>query len=118
MDSSEQVSPKSWGSDWTMFHGNAQHTGSAKDKLDAGLTWIGHTEPLVRSLLLRLRSQMEWYTLEHGMRRAVAIMPFMQWTKKTGEKLWQVNAEAQVQSSPAVADGIVYASSIRGTVYA
>ena len=35
-----------------------------------------------------------------------------------GEKIWEVKADAQVQASPAVADGMVYASSIRGTLYA
>ena len=60
------------GADWSMFHGNAQHTGAAKDTLDAGLslnwTSIGHRE---RFLPLPLRLQTELSILVHVMKMAM-----------------------------------------------
>jgi outer membrane protein assembly factor BamB/predicted MPP superfamily phosphohydrolase len=117
VDSSERIAPKS-GSDWTMFHGNAQHTGMARDTLEAGLRldWTYQTQgtiltssPAIANGLIYIGTRDE-NSSEHHAIHAVNL--------ETGEKVWQVKADAQVQASPAVVDGIVYASSIRGTLYA
>ncbi|MFC0272380.1 PQQ-binding-like beta-propeller repeat protein [Metabacillus herbersteinensis] len=117
VDNDKKITPKS-GTDWTMFHGDAQHTGYAKDTLEAGLNlgWTYRTpgtiltsSPAIVDGIVYIGTRDE-DSNEHHAIHAV--------NQKTGKKLWQVKADAQVQSSPAVADGIVYASSIRGTLYA
>ncbi|MBM7693739.1 outer membrane protein assembly factor BamB [Peribacillus deserti] len=117
VDSEERVAPKK-GTDWPMFHGDAQHTGAAKDKLDAGLRlgWTYHTpgtiltsSPAIANGTVYIGTRDESGSEHHAI-HAVDL--------ETGSKRWEVKADAQVQASPAVADGIVYASSIRGTLYA
>lgn len=117
VDSSERIAPKS-GSDWTMFHGNAQHTGVSSDTLDAGLRldWTYRTpgtiltsSPAIANGIVYIGTRDENSSEQHAIHAV---------NQETGEKVWQVKADAQVQASPAVADGIVYASSIRGTIYA
>ncbi|WP_152966722.1 PQQ-binding-like beta-propeller repeat protein [Sporosarcina globispora] len=117
VDDDKKISPKS-GSDWTMFHGNAQHTGYAKDTLEAGLRlgWTYRTpgtiltsSPAIVDGIVYIGTRDEDGNKHHAIHAV---------NQKTGKRLWKVDADAQVQSSPAVSDGIVYASSIRGTLYA
>ncbi|MGM0875162.1 MAG: PQQ-binding-like beta-propeller repeat protein [Bacillota bacterium] len=117
VDSTERISPKS-GTDWTMFHGDAQHTGATKDTLEAGLRldWTYRTpgtiltsSPAIANGVVYVGTRDEEGSNDHAIHAV---------DQETGNKVWQVKADAQVQSSPAVADGIVYASSIRGTIYA
>lgn len=117
VDGDKKITPKS-GTDWTMFHGNAQHTGYAKDTLEAGLRlgWTYRTpgtiltsSPAIVDGIVYIGTRDEDNNDHHAI-HAVNL--------KTGKKLWQMKADAQVQSSPAVAEGIVYASTIRGTLYA
>ncbi|WP_342541954.1 PQQ-binding-like beta-propeller repeat protein [Paenisporosarcina sp. FSL H8-0542] len=114
---SQRISPKG-GSDWTMFHGNAQHTGEAKDTLEAGmrLGWTYRTpgtiltsSPAIANGMVYIGTRDENGTDQNAI-HAVDL--------ETGLKKWEVKADAQVQASPAVADGVVYANSIRGTLYA
>ncbi|WP_223590033.1 outer membrane protein assembly factor BamB family protein [Neobacillus bataviensis] len=117
VDKDKRVAPKK-GNDWSMFHGNAQHTGAAKDTLDAGLSlgWTYRTpgtiltsSPAISNGMVYVGTRDESGSEHHAI-HAVDL--------ETGNKRWEVKADAQVQASPAVADGIVYASSIRGTIYA
>ncbi|MBV7505347.1 PQQ-binding-like beta-propeller repeat protein [Bacillus sp. sid0103] len=117
VDNDKRIAPKK-GTDWPMFHGNAQHTGGAKDTLDAGLSlgWTYRTagtiltsSPAISNGMVYIGTRDENGTDQHAI-HAVDL--------ETGNKRWEVKADAQVQASPAVADGIVYASSIRGTLYA
>ncbi|WP_338787246.1 PQQ-binding-like beta-propeller repeat protein [Metabacillus sp. FJAT-53654] len=117
VDSDKKITPKS-GSDWTMFHGDAQHTGYAKYTLEAGLrlSWTYRTpgtiltsSPAIVDGIVYIGTRDEDGNKHHAIHAV---------DQKTGNKLWQVKADAQVQSSPAVAEGIVYASTIRGTLYA
>jgi outer membrane protein assembly factor BamB len=114
---SEAVAPQA-GSNWDMFHGNAQHTGQTADILDAGLNlnWTYRTpgtiltsSPAIVDERVYIGTRDESGTEENAI-HAVNL--------QTGEQVWRVQADAMVQSSPAVQDGIVYASSIRGTLYA
>lgn len=106
------------GTNWSMFHGNAQHTGEAKDQLVSSLSlnWTYRTpgtiltsSPAIANGVVYIGSRDEDGT-ENNAIHAV--------DQKTGKLLWQVKADAQIQASPAVENGIVYASSIRGTLYA
>ncbi|MCA0757614.1 PQQ-binding-like beta-propeller repeat protein [Paenibacillus sp. N4] len=106
------------GSDWPMFHGNAQHTGQAADLIEPGLrlAWSYRTpgsiltsSPAIVDGRVFIGTRDE-NGAEHQGVHAVDL--------ETGNKLWYFKSDAQIQSSPAVAKGIVYASSIRGTLYA
>ncbi len=117
VDNETRIKPKK-GTDWSMFHGNAQHTGEAKDTLAAGLSldWTYRTpgtiltsSPAISNGVVYIGTRDESGNEHHAI-HAVDL--------ETGKKRWEVKADAQVQASPAVADGIVYASSIRGTLYA
>jgi outer membrane protein assembly factor BamB/predicted MPP superfamily phosphohydrolase len=117
VDDTDRKAPMS-GSDWTMFHGNAQHTGAAKDTLKAGLQlgWTYRTpgtiltsSPAIANGVVYIGTRDE----DGGEHNAIHAVD-----QETGRKLWQSKSDAQVQASPAVADGLVYASSIRGTLYA
>ena len=114
---SEVVTPQA-GSNWDMFHGNAQHTGETTDILDAGLNlnWTYRTpgtiltsSPAIVDGMVYIGTRDETGTEENAIHAV---------NQQTGEQVWRVQADAMVQASPAVTDGIVYASSIRGTLYA
>jgi outer membrane protein assembly factor BamB len=114
----DNVSEPKGGASWTMFHGNAQHTGKALDALspDLKLAWSYRTlgtiltsSPAIVDGTVYVGTRDEDGT-DNNTVLAVDL--------ENGEKRWQLKADAQIQSSPAVEDGIVYASSIRGTLYA
>lgn len=117
VESGKDTDPKP-GANWSMFHGNAQHTGVAKDELEPGLKldWSYKTpgsiltsSPAIVDGIVYIGTRDESNSKYHAI-HAVDL--------KTGKKLWQFKANAQVQSSPAVEDGVVYASTVRGTLYA
>ena len=117
VDHSERIAPMS-GADWNMFHGNAQHTGVAKDALEAGLRldWTYRTPGTILTSSPAISEGIVYVgTRDEDGTNANAIHAV---DLQNGKQLWRVKADAQVQSSPAVADGLVYASTIRGTLYA
>jgi outer membrane protein assembly factor BamB len=106
------------GTDWPLFHANAQHTGVAADRLMPNLrmAWSHRTpgtiltsSPAVVKGVVYVGTRDENGTRHNGI-RAVDFT--------SGRKLWQFPTEAQVQASPAVAEGLVFASTVRGTLYA
>lgn len=106
------------GANWPLFHANPQHTGVASDDLPPRLrlAWIHRTpgtilasSPAVMNGVAYVGTRDE-NGAEHNGVRAVDFA--------TGRKLWHFRTEAQVQASPAVADGFVFASTVRGTLYA
>jgi len=115
--SSELPAPRP-GTDWPMFHGDAQHSGVATDILPPALrlAWSHRTpgtilasSPAVVNGVVYVGTRDENGT-EHNGVRAVDF--------SSGRKLWQFRTEAQVQASPAVAEDLVFASTVRGTLYA
>ncbi|MEB3103917.1 outer membrane protein assembly factor BamB family protein [Ferviditalea candida] len=117
VDAHEAVSPV-MGASWPMFHGNAQHTGEALDALapDLKLAWSHLTDGTILtsspavvdgSVFIGTRD-------ENGSDQNSVLALDL----KSGKQKWKFVSNAQIQSSPAVADGVVYASSIRGTLYA
>lgn len=105
-------------SDWTMFHGNAQHTGEARDVVGPALrlAWSYRTpgtiltsSPAIVDGVVYIGTRNE-NGEDHN--TVLAVDP------ATGERLWEFKSDAQVQASPAVENGIVFASSVRGTLYA
>ncbi|MFC5653238.1 PQQ-binding-like beta-propeller repeat protein [Paenibacillus solisilvae] len=114
---SQAVVPQG-GANWPMFHGNAQHTGKALDELSPNLklAW-SHLTPgtiLTSSPAIVDGSVYVGTRDENGSKNNSVIAVDL----KTGKEKWIFKTNAQVQASPAVVDGIVYASSIRGSLYA
>jgi outer membrane protein assembly factor BamB len=107
------------GADWTQYHGDARHSGRAGDLLEPsklGLAWIRRTpgtiltgSPVVARGVAYVGTRDE-NGLEDSAVHAVDL--------KTGRRLWQYHTDSSVQGTPAVADGVVYAPSLRGTLYA
>jgi outer membrane protein assembly factor BamB len=106
------------GADWPLFHSNPQHTGVAADALppDLRLAWSYRTpgtilasSPAVVNGVAYVGTRDEDGTEHNG----VLAVDFA-----TGRKLWRFATEAQVQASPAVAHGLVFASTVRGTLHA
>lgn len=114
----DSVSEPKGGEDWTMFKGNAQHTGKALDVLAPELNFAwSHRTP--GSILTSSPAIVDGTVYvgtrdENGSDNNTVVAVDLE----DGEKRWKFKADSQVQSSPAVADRIVYASSIRGTLYA
>ena len=106
------------GADWPVFHADPQHTGVAPDVLPPTLrlAWSHRTpgtiltsSPAVVDGVVYVGTRDEDGT-EHSGVRAVDFA--------TGRRLWRFKTEAQVQASPAVAGGLVFASTVRGTLHA
>ncbi|PZE20522.1 PQQ-binding-like beta-propeller repeat protein [Paenibacillus xerothermodurans] len=114
---SEAARPQQ-GKSWPMFHGNAQHTGEALDKLppDLKLAWSHLTEgTILTSSPAIVRDTVFIGTRDENDTKENTVLAL---DLVTGREKWKFAADAQVQASPAVVDGIVYASTIRGTLYA
>jgi outer membrane protein assembly factor BamB len=106
------------GADWPLFHANPQHTGVATDVLPPNLrlAWSHRTpgtilasSPAVVNGVAYVGTRDEDGTKHNG----VLAVDFA-----TGRELWKFRTEAQVQASPAVAEGLVFASTVRGTLHA
>jgi outer membrane protein assembly factor BamB len=113
-----RLAPPRPGADWPLFHANPQHTGVATDVLPPSLrlAWSHRTpgtiltsSPAIVDGRVYVGTRDENGT-EHNGVRAVDFA--------TGRRLWRFKTEAQVQASPAVSDGLVFASTVRGTLYA
>ncbi|UVI29493.1 outer membrane protein assembly factor BamB family protein [Paenibacillus spongiae] len=117
VEPSEAVVPQQ-GENWPMFHGNAQHTGEALDELapDLKLAWSHLTEgTILTSSPAIVDGSVYIGTRDEDDTKENTVLAL---DLKTGREKWKLEADAQVQASPAVAGGIVYASTIRGTLYA
>ncbi|MFC5648810.1 PQQ-binding-like beta-propeller repeat protein [Paenibacillus solisilvae] len=117
VNADEAVSPVI-GANWPMFHGNAQHTGEALDALapDLKLAWSHLTDgTILTSSPAVVDGRVFIGTRDENGTDQNSVLAL---DLKTGDKKWKFTPDAQIQASPAVADGVVYASSIRGTLYA
>lgn len=107
------------GADWAQFHGGARHTGEAREALapeGLDLAWtyrsggsitLGSPSVADGTVYIGIRD-------EDGIQRnGIAAMDL-----ETGRERWRFHTDAQVQATPAVEDGRVYAASVRGTLYA
>lgn len=111
------VDPKG-GANWSMFHANAQHTGAGPDALspELNLAWSYRTPgTILTSSPAIVDGAVYVGTRDENGAKDNSVQSV---DLKDGKKRWQFKTNAQVQASPAVADGIVYASSVRGTLYA
>ncbi len=107
------------GADWTQLHGDAAHTGVAADELkpeQLGLAWVHRTpgviltgSPVVEDGVAFVGTRDE-DGLDTNAVHAVEI--------RTGKAKWAFHTDASVHGSVAVADGIVYAPTIHGTLHA
>ncbi|MFC5651087.1 PQQ-binding-like beta-propeller repeat protein [Paenibacillus solisilvae] len=106
------------GTDWTCLHGNSQRSGYTKDSVTAPLrlAWtykskgsILASSPALIGGIAYIGIRDDNGTKNHGV---VAI------DVKTGKEEWRRNTAAPVEATPAVVEGVVYFSDIRGTVHA
>lgn len=111
------VIPKG-GTDWSTFKGNVKHTGESPDELspNLNLAWSYQTPgSILTSSPSIVDGSVYIGTRDENDVKENSILAV---DLATGNKRWQLKTDAQVQASPAVANGIVYASSVRGTIYA
>jgi outer membrane protein assembly factor BamB len=107
------------GADWPQLHGDAAHTGVARDTLapeKLGLAWVHRTpgviltgSPVVEAGVAFVGTRDE-DGLDANAVHAVDVA--------TGKAKWAFHTDASVHGSVAVADGIVYAPTIHGTLHA
>ena len=107
------------GADWPQFHGDAAHSGVAEDTLEPsklGLAWVHRTpgviltgSPVVADGVAYVGTRDE-DGLDTNAVHAVDL--------KSGRALWKFHTDASVHGTLAVADGIVYAPTIHGTLHA
>jgi outer membrane protein assembly factor BamB len=106
------------GADWAQFHGDRQHSGVAGDVLapDLQLAWTHRTRgafltgsPVIADGVAYAGVRDENGT-ERGGVHAVDL--------ESGRKLWEFDVPASVVGTPAVADGLVFVPSLRGSLYA
>jgi outer membrane protein assembly factor BamB len=106
------------GSPWPQFHGNASHTGEALDALgpELRLAWSARNRGSILTSSPAIQDGAVYVGVrdEDGLTDSGVIAVDL----ASGERLWRVRTAAQVQATPAVEDGIVYAGSARGTLYA
>jgi outer membrane protein assembly factor BamB len=106
------------GADWAQFHGDREHSGLASDLLrpQLGLAWTHRTggalltgSPVIADgvAYVGIRDEND---VKLGGVDAVDL--------ETGRKLWHFAVPASVHGTPAVADGIVFVPSLRGSLYA
>ena len=105
------------GADWPQFHGNARHTGRALDALapQLRLAWshrspgsIMTSSPAIKDGAVYIGVRDEDGVSKNGL-LAVDLA--------TGQRHWRFTTQSQVQTSPAVQDGVVFAAEVRGTLY-
>ncbi|MGW1682724.1 outer membrane protein assembly factor BamB family protein [Saccharopolyspora sp. NPDC002376] len=106
------------GADWSQHHGNAAHTGVATDTVDAGqrLAWSHRTEgtfltgsPVIVNGVVYAGTRDEngdGHSAVHAVDQA------------TGKPLWTYQVPSSVHGSIAVADGLVFVPTLRGTLFA
>jgi outer membrane protein assembly factor BamB len=105
------------GADWAQFHGDASHSGVAADELgsDLELAWthrsggtIATGSPVVAEGVAYIGVRDENGTERWGV-HAIDL--------ESGRTLWRLRTDSSVHGTPAVADGLVFAPSLRGTLY-
>jgi calcineurin-like phosphoesterase family protein/putative pyrroloquinoline-quinone-binding quinoprotein len=106
------------GADWTQFHGDAAHSGIAADVLerDLRLAWSHRTDgvmltgsPAIVDGVVYAGTRDENGEGDSAV-RAVDL--------ESGRRRWEFRTESSVHGSPAVAGGMVYVPTLRGTLYA
>jgi outer membrane protein assembly factor BamB len=106
------------GADWPQFHGDAAHSGIAADVLgrDLQLAWshrgrgaILTGSPAIVDGVAYVGARDENGDGDGGV-RAVDL--------ETGRQLWEFETPSSVHGSPAVAGGMVYVPTLRGTLFA
>ncbi|TWD83160.1 outer membrane protein assembly factor BamB [Kribbella amoyensis] len=106
------------GADWSQHHGDASHGGVAQDAIAAGqrLAWSYRTKgtfltgsPAIAGGVVYAGTRDEngdGNSAVHAVNLA------------TGKKLWSYSVPSSVHGSVAVADGLVYVPTLRGTLFA
>ncbi|MBF8185823.1 PQQ-binding-like beta-propeller repeat protein [Nonomuraea sp. K274] len=115
---SESLNVPRAGADWAMFKGNSAYTGAAEDVLAPELqpAWSYRTpgtiltsSPVIVDGVVYIGTRDENGAENHAV-HAVDLA--------TGRALWRFPTDGQVEGTPVVANGIVYASTVRGTLFA
>ena len=107
------------GADWAQHHGDARHSGAARDAVsptDLQLAWSHRTpgtfltgSPVVAGGVVYAATRDE----NGNGNSTVRAVSF-----RTGKTLWEYETEISVHGTIAVADGVVYAQDLRSNLYA
>lgn len=106
------------GSEWSTFHGNNAHAGSAADVVapPLRLAWTYRSRGAILASSPAISQGLAFIGVkdENGVRQnGVVALDAVQ-----GREVWRARLDAAVDGTPSVSAGVVYASSIRGTVHA
>ena len=112
------VTPRA-GADWAQQHGDERHSGAASDEVDPArlrLAW-SHRTPgtfLTGSPVISNGTVYAATRDENGEGKAAVYAVDL----SSGKRLWEFKTDISVHGPIAVADGVVYAQSLRSTLYA
>lgn len=106
------------GTPWATFHGDNAHSGRAAESLEAPLqlAWNHRTGGKILTGSPALSGDSAYIGVRDD--NGVAHNSVLAVDIATGRQRWRVHTDAQIEGSPAVAGDLVYATSVRGTVYA
>ncbi|WP_428912007.1 PQQ-binding-like beta-propeller repeat protein [Niallia sp. Krafla_26] len=118
VDNEYQTLDPELGTNWTMFKGNPYHSGVSADPLSPTLNLadVYQTDGAILTSSPAIVDQTVYIGVSD--QNDVDHNYLLAYDPETGKEKWKFHTNAQIQGSPAYENGVVYAPSVKGTLYA